>query len=128
MRKRLLLITTFIITVFCFNIYKVEAYSASNYQNRALCGNFEVASFKSDGSINQVSCHNSFDEARTAMKNNGADDLAVMTKVNGTTMIVDANVAIVDLTINPAALTYYYNNPENTSSFNTFLSPFAYSK
>ena len=117
MRKRLLLITTFIITVFCFNIYKVDAYSSSNYQNRTLCGNFEVASFKSDGSINQVSCHNSFDEARNAMKNNGADDLAVMTTINGKTTIVDANVALVDLTVNPAALTYYYTNPEDYNDF-----------
>ena len=51
------------------------------------------------------------------MKNNGADDLAVMTKINGKTTIVDANVALVDLTVNPSALTYYYTNPEDYNDF-----------
>ncbi len=103
------------------NINNVKAYSASNYENRTLCGNFEVASFKSNGTITAVNCQSTYEQARTWMKNNGADDLAIMTKVAGKTKIIDANVALLDLSVNPETLTYFYTNSELTSSAYTYM-------
>ena len=74
MNKRLLLMTTFILTIFCFNIKEVDAYSANNYSNRNLCAAYELAGFHSDGVIAQVGCYASYDEAKKVMKENGADD------------------------------------------------------
>ena len=112
MRKRLFLITTFIITVFCFNIYEVDAYSVDNYRYKSLCGNFELAGFHTDGVIDPIGCYNSYYEARDAMKANGAQDLAIMTYVDGAVKIVDANVALLDLSVNSETLTYFYEQPE----------------
>ena len=106
MRKRLLLITTFIITIFCFNIREVDAYSIDNYYNRNLCGAFELAGFHSDGEIVAVGCYNTYDEAKKVMVENGADDLAIMTWLSGAVRIIDANVALLDLSVNPDTLTF----------------------
>lgn len=105
-----------LILIFLFGIKDTYAFSSENYKNRDLCGNFEVAGFHTDGVIDTVSCHSTFEEAKTFMKNNGADDLAIMTKVNGVTKILDANVGLLDLSVNPTTLTYFYR----TSDMNTF--------
>ena len=55
------------------------------------------------------------------MKNNGADDLAIMTKVAGKTKIIDANVALLDLSVNPETLTYFYTNSNLTGSSYTYM-------
>ena len=119
--KKNLFLTTIILVAFCFAPKTVYAYSSSNYENRNLCGNFEVASFKSNGTITKMSCHNTYELAKTAMKNNGAEDLAIMAKVAGKTKIIDANVALLDLSVNPETLTYFYTNSELTSSAYTYM-------
>ena len=44
-RNRILMII--LIMVICFIPRDVRAYSAANYESRTLCGNYELASFKS---------------------------------------------------------------------------------
>ena len=114
----------FIIALFSFVFlgYKnVYAFDSSNYKDRNLCGKFEVAGFHADGYIDTVSCHNTYEEAKQSMKNNGASDLAIMNSVNGETKIIDANVALLDLTTNPDILTYYYTNGELKGSSFTYM-------
>ena len=121
MKKRLLLMTTFILTIFCFNIKEVDAYSADNYKDRNLCAAYELAGFHSDGVIDKVGCYASYSEAKNAMITNGADDLAIMTMVDGKVKIVDANVALLDLTVNPETLTYFYENAGDNNRTYTYM-------
>lgn len=100
-----------------FKNQDVYAYDVNNYRYRNLCGNFEVASFKSDGSINQVSCHSNYESARSSMRNNGNEELAIMAKVNGETKIIDANLALLDLSVNPTAITYFYPSVDSKTSY-----------
>ena len=119
MQKRKLLIFLFILFT-CFYIKDVKAFSADNYRYRGLCGNFEVARFNKDGSINTLSCHSNYESAKTAMQNNGEDGTAVLAKVNGESKIIDANVALLDLTVAPD-MTYFYTNSELTGDAYTYM-------
>ena len=116
-KKLLFLIFTFIILFTYKNTY---AFDSSNYKYRTLCGTYEVAGFHTDGYIDKVACFNDFDSAKNYMVSNGADDLAILHKVNGETIIVDANVALLDLTVNPD-LTYFYLNSELTGYRYTYM-------
>lgn len=115
--KKIISLGIISLSAFCFNIKDTFAYSSSNYENRNLCGNFEVASFDTDGSIKSVSCKGNYEDARAYMKSNGADNLAIMAKVAGKTKIIDANVALLDLSVNPTAITYFYNNINTNTSY-----------
>ena len=97
------------------------AFSQANYEYKSLCGNFEVAGMHTDGVIDRVGCFNTFDEAKNFMKSNGADDLVVFGKVAGKTKILDANVALLDLSVNPTTLTYFYTNSNLTGSSYTYM-------
>lgn len=97
------------------------AFSQANYEYKSLCGNFEVAGMHTDGVIDTVGCFNTFDEAKNFMKSNGADDLVVFGKVAGKTKILDANVALLDLSVNPTTLTYFYTNSNLTGSSYTYM-------
>lgn len=116
MKKKILLL---ILLGFCIIIFPKETYafSSENYKNKSLCGNYEVAGMHEDGVIDPVECLNTFEEAQAWMKNNGADDLVVFGKVAGKTKILDANLALVDLSVNPETLTYFYTDKEKTSSY-----------
>lgn len=116
MKKKILLLALF---AFCIIIFPKETYafSSENYKNKSLCGNYEVAGMHSDGVIDPVACLNTFEEAQVWMKKNGADDLVVFGKVAGKTKILDANLALVDLSVNPETLTYFYTDKEKTSSY-----------
>ena len=109
MKKKNILIATTLATIF-LNIKNVYAFDVNNYKNRNLCGNYEVAGFHNDGAIDKVACFTNYEEAKNYMVNNGADDLAIMTKISGNTKIIDANVGILDLSVNPETLTYFYND------------------
>ena len=111
-----------IFSFFCFTLFftvkNVYAFDSSNYRDRGLCGNFEVAGFHSDGYIDTVECFDSLNEAQEFMRNNGADDLAILTWTSHGTKIIDANLALLDLTVNPEQLTYYYETDEcNTRKY-----------
>ena len=119
MKKELLIFS--ILILFLVSVKDVYAFDSNNYKNRALCGNYEVAGFHSDGVIVPVACFGSYEEAKSYMRSNGADDLAVMTKVGGVTKIIDANVALLDLSVNPETLTYFYTNSNLTGSSYTYM-------
>ena len=109
------------IFVLFFISKSVYAFDVNNYKDKYLCGNFEVAGFHSDGVIDPVACKSSYNEAKSWMRSNGAKDLAIMTKVNGKTKIIDANVALLDLSVNPDTLTYFFSNSELTGSAYTYM-------
>ena len=119
-KKRILILIGIFFTLLCFN-NKVYAFSSSDYQYRGLCGNFEVARFNKNGSIDKISCHSDYNSAKAAMQKNGEDGVVILTKVNGKTKIIDANVALLDLSVSPEALTYFYNNSELTGSSYTYV-------
>ena len=126
MKKRWTLgIVTFL--VLCFILYPqdAKAFSSSDYQYRSLCNTFEVASFHRDGQIITASCHSSYNDAKNWMVQNGADDLAIMTKVDGKTAIIDANVALLDLVVSPD-MTNVYTNPNLTYAFTYMWAASAY--
>ncbi len=120
--KKIFYFTLLIFSVFIFNTLEVNAFSSEDYKTRTLCGTYEVAAFKEDGTIEQVSCHNSLEEAKTAMKNDGADDLAILNSVNGKVKILDANVGLLDLTILPSDTTFnIYPDSELSESAFTYM-------
>ena len=115
MKKKLLFAGLIASALFCTkNVY---AFDSNNYKNRNICGNYEVAGFHEDGVIDTVGCYSNFGAARNAMTSNGAKDLAIMVKHNGETKIIDANVGLLDLSVNPETLTYFYINPESKSAY-----------
>lgn len=116
MKKKILLLALFALCIIIFP-KETYAFSSENYKNKSLCGNYEVAGMHSDGVIDPVACLNTFEEAQAWMKKNGADDLVVFGKVAGKTKILDANLALVDLSVNPETLTYFYTDKEKTSSY-----------
>ena len=116
MKKKLLLFSLFIMCIICLP-KDTFAFSSENYKNKSLCGTYEVAGLHSDGVIDPVACFNSLEEAQVWMRNNGADDLVIFNKVGGETKILDANLALVDLSVNPQTLTYFYSTPDSTSAF-----------
>ena len=118
--KRYIYLTIIIIAITFISIPNTFAYSSSDYSNRNICGTYELSSFKSNGSINAVGCYNDYYGAKAAMQNNGADDLAILTKVGKTTKIIDANVALLDLSVNPTALTNFYKD-SNLTSAHTYM-------
>lgn len=118
-RKNIFLLSFIFATFFvCKDTY---AFDVNNYKDRNLCGNFEVAGFHTDGVIDTVQCFSDFASAKNYMKSNGAYDLAVLGKVDGKTKILDANYALVDLSVNPETLTYFYENSELTGRQYTYM-------
>jgi beta-N-acetylglucosaminidase len=114
-KKKLLIIALLLFVLFTYkNVY---AFDSSNYRNRELCDANEVAGFHEDGYIDTVACFAKYEDAKDFMVKNGAKDLAIMTKVNGQTKIVDANYGILDLSVNPETLTYFYTDKENSWSY-----------
>ena len=110
--KKIINITLLIFSIFIFNSLKVNAFSSLDYENRTLCGYYEVAAFNEDGSIEQISCHNQFDEAKAKMLENGNDNVGIMTLVNGKVKLLDVNVGLLDLSVNPTTLTFCsFTNP-----------------
>ena len=116
MKKKNVFIAIIFAIIF-FNAKNVYAFDVNNYRYKNLCGNYEVAGFHTDGVIDPVGCFGTFTEAKTWMVSVGADDLAIMSKVNGETKILDANVALLDLSVNPETLTYFYNNVTTNSAY-----------
>ncbi|MBQ3307516.1 MAG: DUF5011 domain-containing protein [Bacilli bacterium] len=118
MKKILKAVLFFTVLLTVKNVY---AFDVNNYRYRELCGQFEVAGFHDDGFIDTVDCFDDITSAQTFMKNNGADDLAILNKVGDEVKIVDANLALLDLSVNPEQLTYFYENSGLTSRKYTYM-------
>ena len=116
MKKKYLAIIS-ILTILSFN-KNIYAFDVNNYKDKSLCDNYEVAGFHSDGVIDPVYCTSSYDEAKSLMENNGARDLAIMTKVNGKTKIIDVNYGLVRLNMHQNNVnTYIYDNSNLTNQY-----------
>ena len=120
MLKKKYLFFLILMTLF-FTVKNVNAYDSNNYKYKALCGNYEVAAFHTDGGVIGLQCFNSYSEAKNYMTKDGHNDLGILTKVGGVNKLIDANVGILDLTVNPDQLTYYYRNSELTGSSYTYM-------
>ena len=110
-----------VVFVLFFSMKTVYAFDSSAYQYRDLCGNYEVAEVKSDGSIEKKECFSIYENARAYMVQNTSDGGVVFAKVGGLTKIIDANLALLDLTVNPETLTYFYTNKELSGSAYTYM-------
>ena len=111
MKNNKTFLTALVLLLILLGTKNVYAFSSSDYKNRALCGTFEVASFNSNGTITQKGCYSNYSDARKYMESIGTEDLAILTKVNGVSKIIDANNALVDLTVSPSDVSYYYRTP-----------------
>ena len=104
-KKTLFFIIFTLITI--FNIKDTYAYSASDYVNRQLCGAFEVAEAKADGTLVQMSCHPNYDQATIAMHADGRDNLVVLGGTPGNVKIYDATTALVDFSTQSGIFSMY---------------------
>ena len=106
MKKKLLLLSLIVLGIILYpkNTY---AFSSEDYKNKSLCGTYEVAGMHADGVINPVACFSVFEDAQAWMKNNGAEDLVIFHRLNGKTVILDANMALVDLSVHSGTLNFY---------------------
>lgn len=106
MKKKLIFFTILLFAAF-FNIKETYAFSKADYANRTLCGGAELALFKADGTIETISCHNNFDEAKAAMVENGHPDLGIFININNEVKLIDANAALVDFTASTSTFNIY---------------------
>ncbi len=122
MRKKNLFMLMLIISIIFVIPKNTEALSLSQYQTRNNCNNrFELAGAHTDGIADFVGCYNSYNEAKNAMVNNGASDLIIFDSTSGSTKIVDANNALLDLSVNPETLTYFYETRDLNTRQYTYM-------
>lgn len=119
MKKKLLLLSLIVLGIILYpkNTY---AFSSEDYKNKSLCGTYEVAGMHADGVINPVACFSVFEDAQAWMKNNGAEDLVIFHRLNGKTVILDANMALVDLSVHSGTLNFY--TTKETADAYTYMS------
>lgn len=108
MEKRFFLFSSFLFLMLFVPI-DISALTVDSYQNRHVCSSFELAGAHTDGTIATVGCYDSYQSAKNAMISSGASDLIILDE-GGTTKIVDAQYALVDLTVN--TLTYFYETKD----------------
>lgn len=100
-----------------------KALTKEEYKTRNKCGEgkYELAGAHTDGIADFVACYNNFYDAHNAMVNNGAEDLIIFERKNGVTTLVDAQYALMDLTVNPVAVTYYYADEKDETRPNNYM-------
>ena len=114
-----LLVTITLILIFPKDIH---ALTSSEYQSRNKCnGRYELAGAHTDGVADKVGCYNTYNEAKNAMVANGADDLIIFDSTTSNTKIVDANNALLDLSVNPETLTYFYESKDLNTRQYTYM-------
>ncbi len=119
--KKVNYVLLIILVSILFSAKNTFAYDINNYRYRSLCGNYEVSRFNEDGSIVALSCHNTYEQAKNAMRQNGEAGVAILVKIGNESKIIDANVALLDLSANKETLTYFYTNSELTGSAYTYM-------
>ena len=115
MKKKIMIILLIVISFFCFD--NVYAFDSETYKYRELCGVYEVAKIYANGTIEKKECFSTFSSAKNYMRSTPTEDLVIMVKNGGVTKIIDANMALVDLTVNDELLTYYYTSKETKTSY-----------
>ena len=92
--------------IFCLFIFplNVHALTSSEYQNRSVCSNYEVAIAKegkagdpSSTYADTVGCYGTYNEAVNAMNANTNKDVIIFERNNGKTKIVNAKYALLTL-------------------------------
>ncbi|MBQ2639484.1 MAG: DUF5011 domain-containing protein [Bacilli bacterium] len=114
----------FLIVLFgiIFSYKNVNALTLSQYSSRNNCSSkFELAKANSDGSATKVGCYNSYSEAKSAMNSNSADNVFIFDTTSGSTKIVDAKYALLDLSVNPETLTYFYETKDLNTRKYTYM-------
>lgn len=112
------------IVIFLFIFpFSVDALTSSEYANRSVCSNYEVAVAKEGKAGDPTStyadtlgCYGTYNEAVTAMNNSSNKDTIIFERRNNQTKIVNAKYALLDLTLSGNAITYYYPNTSTWSS------------
>ena len=91
MKKTMFIISIFI--MFLLLTPNVYALTASEVSSRGTdCVGVELAEAKEDGSLNKISCHNSYDEAKQVMNTTENDNLVIIEGKR----IIDAKYAFID--------------------------------
>lgn len=121
--KKILMIYVFFCCLLFLSPNKVEGLTKSVYQSRNVCGEskYELGRAHTDGNVSHVACYNNFYDAHNAMVQNGGEDLIVFERKNGVTTLVDAQYALMDLTVNPKAVTYYYADERDETTPNNYM-------
>ena len=111
--------------IFCLFIFplNVHALTSSEYQDRNVCSNYEVAIAKegkagdpSSTYADTVGCYGTYNEAVNAMNANTNKDVIIFERNNGKTKIVNAKYALVDLTLKGSKVINYYPDTTSTTS------------
>ena len=119
MKKKLLLLSLIVLGIILYP-KETYAFSSEDYKNKSLCGTYEVAGMHADGVIDPVACFSGFEDAQAWMRNNGAEDLVIFHRLNGKTVILGANMALVDLSVHSGTLNFY--TTKETADAYTYMS------
>ena len=115
MKKYLIIFSIF----FFLLALNTKALTYNEIKSRNVCSNFELAIAKTDKTLENVKCFNSYDEAKNVMNNTNNDDLVILERSNNLTRIIDAKYALVYLDIGEE-LTYYYKY-SNLTGYITYM-------
>ena len=115
MSKKYYGILLILLSFFCLK--DVYAFDSESYKYRSICENYEIAKAYADGTLEQKGCYSTYASAFSYMRSYPTEDLVMLIKNGGVTKIIDANLGVVDLTINPELLTYYYLNLDSKSAY-----------
>lgn len=120
-KKKLFIIATFGLSFLACpkNTYAI---SSSDYVSRNNCNNkYELATANKDYSITHVACYNTYEEANSAMQNHSSDDVIIFDTTSGATRIANAKYALLDLSVNPEQLTYFYETKDLNTRKYTYM-------
>ena len=92
MKKRLLIF--FFLCLFTF-LPNTNALRPEEILSREVCPNIELAIAKADGTLESVSCHDTYEEAKSTMDTTENDDLVIIESG----LIIDAKYAVIDYEI-----------------------------
>ena len=114
MKKRLLIF--FFLCLFTF-LPNTNALRPEEILSREVCPNIELAIAKADGTLESVSCHDTYEEAKSTMDTTENDDLVIIESG----LIIDAKYAVIDYEIaypssHPKKYTYLYQNKNSNTT------------
>lgn len=122
-KKKLLFVTmTFGFSTFMFIPKNTYAITSNDYSSRNVCNSkYELAKANSNYTISHISCYNDYSSALNAMNSSNDDDLFILDSTKSNTKIVNAKYALLDLSVNPEQLTYFYETPGLTTRKYTYM-------
>ena len=123
MSKKKLLLKTFLLGMsFILAPKNTYAITSSDYISRNTCNNkYELAEATQQETIIHISCHDTYQDAKNNMNSNKSDNLIILDTTSGSTRIADAKYALLDLSVNPETLTYFYESKELNTRVYTYM-------